>query len=116
MANIKVQKKIRRSYKTRTKLRAGLTDAPRLSIFRSNKSLSFQIIDDTKGKTLASAYSRELDSKLTRMEQAEELGKLIAKKAKEKNITTVVFDRGSAAYHGLVKKAAEGAREGGLIF
>ena len=109
------QSKKRRSIKTRSKL--NLTSGkPRLSVFRSHKSMFVQIIDDLKGNTLVSAHTQGLQGKeVKRIEIARALGELIAKKAKEKKISAVVFDRGSYRYHGLVKAVAEGARKGGLI-
>jgi len=88
---------------------------PRLSVFRSNRGMFIQIIDDSKGMTLVSAASAEVKAK-TKIEVGFELGKLIAQKAKDKKITRVVFDRGSYRYHGRVKAVADGAREGGLEF
>jgi len=108
----------RRSHRVRTTIRKGGSVLPRLSVFRSNKYLSVQIIDDMTGTTMASAHIKEINNfeKLTRMEQATALGKLIADKAKKGKIQAVLFDRGSYAYHGLVRSIAEGAREGGLNF
>ena len=89
---------------------------PRLTVFRSNKYLYAQIIDDQKGTTLAAVSQKKMDTKGTGMEIAKELGKRIVQKAKKKNISEVVFDRGSFAYHGKVKSLADGAREEGLVF
>lgn len=91
-------------------------ERPRLCVFRSNKHIYAQIIDDEKGITLVSASDLELKSKKNRIETAFEVGKLIAKKALEKKIEKVVFDRSRYKYHGRVKSLAEGAREGGLKF
>jgi len=96
----------------------------RLSVFRSNKHIYAQIIDDEKGKTLVAASDQELirregrgkELKISKIEKAKMVGKLIAEKAKLKEITKVWFDRGKFRYHGRVKALAEGAREGGLIF
>lgn len=89
----------------------------RLSVFRSNKYISAQIIDDTKGETLVSVSEKELkEAKGTKTERAKNLGFILAKKARDKKISKVVFDRGEFAYHGRVKALAQGAREGGLKF
>lgn len=97
---------------------SGTTERPRLSVFRSNKSIYCQVIDDTKGFTLAAASSQEssLPAGLNKSDQAKEVGKLIAEKAKSAGIESVVFDRSGYLYHGRVKALAEGAREGGLQF
>ncbi len=95
-----------------------MADRPRLSIFKSNKGLYAQIIDDQKGKTIVGISSAKLakKEKLTRTTQAEALGKEIALLAKKAKVVKVVFDRGSYKYHGIVKAFADGARKGGLIF
>lgn len=90
----------------------GSAARPRMSVFRSNKSIYVQLIDDQTGHTLLSATSGE--DKMSKMEQAKSVGKLIASKAKEAGIETVVFDRGGYLYHGRVKALAEAAREEGL--
>ena len=105
----------RRHAKVRAKI-VGTVKCPRLSVFRSNKGLYIQLIDDFQGKTLLSASSSEIKTKGTKLKLAGELGKLVAEKAKEKKINLVVFDRGSYKYHGRVKAVAEGARSGGLKF
>ena len=113
---IKQTKIARRHKKIRSTL-SGTALCPRLNVFRSNSNLNLQLIDDTKGVTLASAHSTEIkDAKKTKVETSEALGKLIAEKAKAKKIEKVVFDRGGYKYHGRVKAAAEGARAGGLKF
>jgi large subunit ribosomal protein L18 len=93
---------------------------PRLSVFRSGKFISAQIIDDVKGRTLIAVSERHLAGgekvKKTKTEKAREVGRLLAKQAASKKITKIVFDRGPYQYHGRVKALAEGAREGGLIF
>jgi large subunit ribosomal protein L18 len=98
----------------------GTKDIPRLSVFRSNKQIYVQIIDDIEGKTLLSVSSRvkEIAEKagITKIEQAKMVGKLAAEKSKESGITAVVFDRNGYLYHGRVKALAEAAREGGLKF
>ena len=104
----------RRHKKVRAKIE-GNSARPRLSVFRSNRGMFIQIIDDRDGKTLVSASSSEVTAK-TKTEAALALGKLIATKAKDKKIEAIVFDRGAYRYHGRVKAVAEGAREGGLKF
>ncbi len=94
---------------------AGTESKPRLSVFRSNKAIYAQLVDDTKGQTLAAASSMGVKGKKG-VEAAKIVGQTLAKVAKEKNILACVFDRGGYAYHGQVKALAEGAREGGLQF
>ncbi|HCZ06886.1 MAG: large subunit ribosomal protein [Thermotogota bacterium] len=110
----------RRHLRVRKKI-SGTPERPRLCVFRSNKHIYAQIIDDTTGHTLCSASTldRELRSVLQKTwnkEAAREVGKLIGKRALEKGITTVVFDRGGFKYHGRIKELADGAREAGLKF
>ena len=107
----------RRHKRVSTKL-SGTAERPRLCVFRSNSNLYVQVIDDAKGNTLVSASTldKEVKTKHANKEAAKEVGTLIAKKAIEKNITEVVFDRGGYIYHGVVKELAEAAREGGLKF
>ena len=93
---------------------SGTTERPRLSVYRSNKAIHCQIIDDIKGHTLAAAASFGMTG--TKTEQSVAVGKLIAERAIAAGITSVVFDRGGYLYHGRVKALAEGAREGGLQF
>jgi large subunit ribosomal protein L18 len=108
--------------RTRIKMRIrkvvkGTAERPRLSVFRSNKQIYAQIIDDLNGKTLASASSRVADiadKKVNKVEQAKLVGNLIAKKAIDAGINQVVFDRSGYLYHGRVKSLADAAREGGL--
>ena len=111
----KNQKNIRRHAKVRSTI-SGTELRPRLSVFRSNRGMYLQLIDDLNGKTLASAATLELKSKASKIDSGKELGLLIAKKAQALKITKVVFDRSSYKYHGRVKAVAEGAREGGLEF
>lgn len=111
----KNQKNIRRHAKVRSTI-SGTAERPRLSVFRSNRGMFIQLIDDLTGKTLISASSLEIKTKAVKIDLAKELGLLIAKKAKDLKITQVVFDRSSYKYHGRVKALAEGAREGGLEF
>ena len=97
---------------------SGTAERPRLNVFRSNKNITAQLIDDVNGVTLAAAASNEKDFGISggNCEGARKVGQLIAKRAAEKGITEVVFDRGGYIYHGRVKELAEGAREGGLKF
>ena len=107
----------RRHIRVRRKI-SGTADRPRLCIYRSNTNLYVQIIDDVAGNTIVSASTldKEIKTKHANKEAAKELGTLIAKKASDKKIETVVFDRGGYIYHGVVKELAEAAREGGLKF
>lgn len=113
----KLEKIERRKKRVRAKI-LGKKDRPRLSVFKSLKHIYCQLIDDERGETLVSASDLELKlkKKMKKVEIAKEVGKLIAKKAKELKIEKVVFDRGAYKYHGRVKALAEGAREGGLKF
>ena len=107
----------RRHLRVRTKI-SGTAERPRLCVYRSNSNLYVQIIDDVAGNTLVSCSTLDTDikTKHANKEAAKEVGTMIAKKALEKNIKTVVFDRGGYIYHGVVKELAEAAREGGLEF
>lgn len=107
----------RRHIRVRRKI-SGTAERPRLCVYRSNTNLYVQIIDDVAAKTLVSASTldKEIKTKHANKEAAKELGTLIAKKALDKKIETVVFDRGGYIYHGVVKELAEAAREGGLKF
>ncbi len=107
--------KIRKSIRKRVK---GTSERPRLSVFRSNKDIYVQVIDDLGGQTLVAASSREkgVASKGTKIEKSKSVGMELAKRAIEKGISQVVFDRGGYLYHGRVKALADGAREGGLKF
>ena len=107
----------RRHLRVRRKI-SGTQERPRLCVYRSNKNIYVQIIDDVAGKTLVSASTldKEVKTKYANKEAAKEVGTLIAKKAKEHKIEIVVFDRGGYIYHGIVKELAEAAREGGLKF
>ena len=118
-----VKKTDRKMERTRRHLRvrrkiSGTAERPRLCVYRSNTNLYVQVIDDVAGKTLVSASTLEktVKNKHSNKEAAKEVGTLIAKKALEKNIKKVVFDRGGYIYHGVVKELAEAAREGGLKF
>jgi large subunit ribosomal protein L18 len=110
--NAKLQK-TNRQVRIRKHIRS-VSDRPRLSVHRSNKYLYAQIIDDKNGKTLAGASDKAM--KGAPIERAKAVGEAIAKLAKEKKVTTIVFDKGRYTYHGRVKALAEGAREGGLVF
>ena len=109
--------RIRRHKRVRTKI-SGTSECPRLCVFRSNTNVYAQIIDDTKGVTLvqASTLDKEVKTKHSNKEAAKEVGTLVAKRALEKNIKDVVYDRGGYVYHGVVKELAEAAREAGLNF
>ena len=115
MKNQKVEKRIRLKKKIRTKI-MGTAKCPRLSVFRSNKFIYAQLIDDVNGVTLASASSLGAKDKVTKTEQAAKVGALVAKVAQEAGITEVVFDRNGYLYHGRVKQLADAAREAGLKF
>ena len=107
----------RRHKRVRTKIN-GTPECPRLCVFRSNTNLYAQVIDDVNGVTLASASTldKEVKTKKSNKEAAKEVGTLVAKRAIEKNIKSVVYDRGGYIYHGVVKELAEAAREAGLEF
>ena len=107
----------RRHIRVRRKI-SGTADRPRLCVYRSNSNLYVQIIDDVAGNTIVSASTidKEIKTKHSNKEAAKEVGTLIAKRAADKNIKTVVFDRGGYIYHGVVKELAEAARESGLDF
>lgn len=94
----------------------GTPERPRLTVFRSNKQIYAQVIDDLSGKTLASASSLFLEEKATKKEIAAKVGELIAQNAKEAGVESVSFDRNGYLYHGRVKELAEAARKGGLKF
>ena len=112
----KPAKRLKRRRRVRAKVR-GTAERPRLSIFRSNKGVFAQLVDDTSGRTLVGASWTEADfSSLQSMEQAKAIGEAIARRAKEAGIESCVFDRGGYQYHGRVAALAEGAREGGLAF
>lgn len=109
--------KLKRKLRIRAKIRKN-TSRPRLAIFRSNKYIYAQIIDDQKGQTLigVSEVNLSLKYKVSKTDKSKQLGLLIAKKATEKKINKVVFDKGQYKYHGRIKAVADGAREGGLKF
>src|SRR3989344_5486044 len=107
------EKRIRRHKRIRAKI-AGTAERPRLSVFKSNKYLYAEIIDDVAGRTLAAASSLEFNKKVK--DEAREVGKTIAQRACDKKIKKIVFDRGGYVYTGKVKALADGARDGGLVF
>jgi large subunit ribosomal protein L18 len=117
MASLHEKTFARRAQRNRTKLRAVGQGRPRLSVARSTKHISVQVIDDASSKTLAAASSLEKDFKGgSKTEDAAVVGKLIAERAKKAGVTDVVFDRGGFLFHGRVKALADAAREGGLKF
>jgi len=112
----KPQSRLRRRRRVRAKVR-GSAERPRLSVFRSNRGIQAQLIDDVNGHTVAAVNWTEGDLKeLKSMEQAKRAGALLADRAKAAGVETVVFDRGGYRYHGRVKALADGAREAGLTF
>jgi large subunit ribosomal protein L18 len=123
----RMQKQIQRKRRVRSKI-FGKAECPRLSVYRSNKNIYVQIIDDSVGKTLVSASEKDIltkekgvkkkgkEDKYSKLEKAKMVGKIVAQKALKKKITKVVFDRGGYRYHGRVSALATGAREGGLKF
>ena len=115
--------KINQKQKRQTSVRRikGTKERPRLSVFRSNRSIYAQLIDDEKGKTLLGVSEKKFNKSndyksLQKTNRARQLGIILAKEAVSKKIKNVVFDRGNYSYHGVVKALAEGAREGGLNF
>ena len=115
MSGNKANRRKRIHWRIRKKI-SGTSSRPRLSIFRSNKGIYCQLIDDTAGTTLASVSTADsrIDKSLNKVDQSKEVGKLIGELAKDHNIETVVFDRSGYLYHGRVKALADGAREAGL--
>ena len=111
LARLKVKRRVRGKL-------SGTSDRPRLSVFRSNKQIYAQIIDDLSGRTLASASSLSKDKtkNAPKIEQASSVGSMIAEQAKNAGITNVVFDRNGYLFHGRVKQLAQAARDGGLKF
>ena len=110
------QSRLRRRRRVRAKVR-GSAERPRLSVFRSNKGIQAQLIDDDAGRTIAAVNWVESDLReLKPEEQAKAIGKLLAERASAAGVETCVFDRGGYRYHGKVRALAEGAREGGLRF
>jgi large subunit ribosomal protein L18 len=112
----KAQQRLRRRRRVRARI-SGTAERPRLSVFRSNRGVFAQLIDDTNGRTLAAVNWIEPElRKLTASDQAKKAGELLAERAKAAGVETCVFDRGGYQYHGRVKALADGAREGGLAF
>jgi large subunit ribosomal protein L18 len=110
------QRRLRRRRRVRARV-TGTSERPRLSVYRSNRGVFAQLIDDSKGHTLAAVNWIEPElRKLAASKQAKRAGELLAERAKSAGVETCVFDRGGYQYHGRVKALAEGAREGGLIF
>ncbi|GBU07856.1 50S ribosomal protein L18 [Bacteroidales bacterium] len=109
LRRIKIKRRVRRNM-------SGTAQCPRLTVFRSNKQIYAQLVDDLTGKTLASASSLLLKDKVAKKELAAKVGELVAKKAVEAGLSAVVFDRNGYLYHGRVKELAEAARKGGLKF
>src|SRR5574344_942334 len=106
----KLSRRLKIKQRVRGKI-SGTPDKPRLTVFRSNKQIYVQIIDDKSGKTLVSASSMKMEEKVTKKEQAAKVGELIAKNAIEAGITAVVFDRNGYLFHGRVKEVADAARK-----
>jgi large subunit ribosomal protein L18 len=120
MVSSRTERRVRRHQRVRKRV-VGTADQPRLNVFRSEKHIYAQIIDDVQGRTLvaASSLSKELSEALkhgANKAAARAVGKLIAQKALAQKLTKVVFDRGGYVYHGRIKELADGAREGGLKF
>ncbi len=112
----KPQRRFRRRRRVRAKIR-GSAERPRLSVFRSNRGITAQLIDDDRGHTLAAVTWTEGDVReLPRMDQAKRTGELLAQRAKEAGVESCVFDRGGYRYHGRIKALADSAREAGLRF
>src|SRR6266487_5897425 len=118
MATLTVREARERRHRRVRKTVAGTPERPRLAVFRSNSGIEAQLVDDLAGKTLAAASSLHLKKsfKGNKTAQAAEVGKLLAERAKQADLESVVFDRGGYLYHGRVKALAEAAREGGLKF
>jgi large subunit ribosomal protein L18 len=113
--NIKVEKRARLHKKIRTRV-SGTVECPRLAVFRSNRYMYAQLIDDVNGVTLAAASDLGVSDKLSKVERAKMVGQKLAENAKAKKITTVVFDRGGFSYRGRVQALADAARVAGLLF
>ncbi len=114
MTTKKVERRIKIKFRIRKKV-FGTAERPRMSVFRSNKQIYVQIINDQEGKTLVSASSLGMEA-MPKIQQAEKVGELVATKAIEAGVSTVVFDRNGYLYHGRVKQLADAARKGGLNF
>jgi len=112
----KSNKRLRRRRRVRAKVR-GTAERPRLSVFRSNRGVMCQLVDDVRGHTVAAVNWTEPELRgMQRAEQAKKAGELLGERAKKAGVETCVFDRGGYLYHGHVKAVAEGAREAGLVF
>jgi large subunit ribosomal protein L18 len=112
----KQQARLRRHRRVRSKV-VGTAERPRLAVYRSNRGISAQVIDDAAGRTIAAASSQDRSlAKATRAETPAAVGKLVAERAKDAGVATVVFDRGGYLYHGRVKALADAARQNGLEF
>jgi large subunit ribosomal protein L18 len=113
----KIRKRLKRKVHIRKRI-SGTPERPRMTVTRSNRRLSIQVVDDTKGHTLASASTleKELREIKANVEGAAQLGELMGKRLLEKNIKSVVFDRNGYLYHGVVKALADGARKAGIVF
>jgi large subunit ribosomal protein L18 len=111
----KVQRRLKIKKSIRGKI-SGSAERPRMTVFRSNKQIYVQLVDDLTGTTLAAASSLKLEDKGTKKEIAAKVGEVVAKKAQEAGITEVVFDRNGYLYHGRIKELADAARKGGLKF
>jgi large subunit ribosomal protein L18 len=110
------EQRLRRRRRVRAKVR-GTAERPRLSVYRSNRGIFAQLVDDAAGRTLAAVNWTESELRgMARMEQAKRAGEVLAKRASEAGVRSCVFDRGGYRYHGRVRALAEGAREGGLSF
>ncbi len=110
----KIERRIKIKYRVRSKI-SGTTERPRMSVFRSNKQIYVQVINDITGRTIVAASSAGMEAMLKK-EHAAKVGEFIAKKALEAGVTSVVFDRNGYLYHGRVKEVADAARNGGLKF
>jgi large subunit ribosomal protein L18 len=109
-------RRLKRRRRVRAKIH-GTAERPRISVFRSNRGISAQLIDDDAGRTLAAVNWTEAELRgLSRADQSKRVGELLAERAKAAGVSEAVFDRGGYQYHGRVKALAEGAREGGLAF
>ena len=114
MSTKKIERRIKIKFRIRKRVK-GTAERPRLSVFRSNKQIYAQVINDLTGTTLASASSLGLE-KMPKQQQAQKVGEMVAEKAKAAGVDTVVFDRNGYLYHGRVKELADAARKGGLNF
>jgi len=116
MSTTSTARRLRRRRRVRAKVK-GTSERPRLSVFRSNRGIQAQLIDDTAGHTVAAvAWTEDELKSMPRMEQAKRAGELIAQRGKQAGVEECIFDRGGYRYHGKVRALADGAREGGLKF